>query len=94
MDIQHKHTERGGHFYLGPEEAPTANLVYRMAGTHKMIIDHTEVSPVHRGQGIGQQLVAAAVAYSRANGIKILPLCTFAKSVIGKTPEYQDILAA
>lgn len=92
MEIQHTHTDRNGHFFAGPEDAPTANLVYRRAGAHKIVIDHTEVKPELRGQGMGRQLVDAAVSYARANGIKILPLCKFAKSVLAKNPGYQDVV--
>ncbi|MDR3714593.1 MAG: GNAT family N-acetyltransferase [Puia sp.] len=92
MELQHDHTQRGGQFYLGSAEAPTAKLVYRMAGPHKMIIDHTEVSPDYRSQGVGRALVSAAVQYARSNGIKIKPICPYAKAIIDKTPEYQDVL--
>jgi len=92
MDIQHRHSHTGGAFYIGDPAAPTAEMVYRMAGDNKMIIDHTEVSEVHKGEGIGKLLVAAAVAYAREQGLMILPACSFARSVMKKTKEYQDIL--
>jgi predicted GNAT family acetyltransferase len=94
MNIQHTHSARGGSFYLGETAAPTAELVYRMAGDHKMIIDHTEVSEVHKGEGIGKLLVAEAVNYARQHQIKILPICPFAKVIMEKTKEYQDVLIA
>lgn len=94
MNIQHTQTERGGSFFLGDPDAPTAKLVYRMAGLHKMIIDHTEVTAVHKGEGIGTQLVAEAVNYARQHQLKIFPLCPFARSVMEKTKEYADVLAA
>ncbi|HEX9509876.1 MAG TPA: GNAT family N-acetyltransferase [Puia sp.] len=94
MNIQHNHTERGGSFYIGDPFSPTAQLVYRMAGEHKMIIDHTEVAEIHKGEGIGKQLVAEAVHYARQHGIKILPLCSFARSVLKHSKEYEDVLIA
>ena len=30
--------------------------------------------------------------YAREKGIKIIPLCPFAKSVFDKTPEFRDVL--
>lgn len=93
-EIQHTHTARGSRFFLGDPAAPTAEMVYRMAGTHKMIIDHTEVTEVHKGEGIGKQLIAAAVTYARQNQIKILPLCVFAKAILTKTKEYEDVLSS
>jgi hypothetical protein len=37
-------------------------------------------------------MVLKAVEYARENGIKIIPLCPFAKSVFDKTPEIRDVL--
>lgn len=91
MDIQHIHTERGGKFYNGDLSSPIALLVYRMAGTKKMIIDHTEVNE-HKGEGVGTQLVDAAVAYAREHGIKIMPVCSFARDILENNSGYADVL--
>jgi len=50
------------------------------------------VSEALRGKSAGKQLVAAAVEYARANQLKIIPLCPFAKAVFDKTPTFQDVL--
>jgi predicted GNAT family acetyltransferase len=55
-------------------------------------IDHTEVSDELKGKGAGKQLIAAVVEYVRKNNLKVLPLCTFAKSVFERVPEFQDVL--
>jgi len=94
MTIQHTHTEKGGSFYVGEPSSPTAQLVYRMAGQHKIIIDHTEVDEIHKGEGIGRQLVLAAVDYARQQEAKIQPLCSFARSILKHSKEYEDIYIA
>lgn len=81
MDIQHTHSDRGGRFFTGDPNSPASVLEYRMAGTHKMIIDHTEVNE-HKGEGAGTQLVAAAADYARQHHMKILPVCHFAKAIL------------
>ena len=91
MTIQHNHTEKGGTFYVGDLASPTAQLVYRMEGKEKMIIDHTEVSEIHKGEGIGRQLVLAAIDYARQQGVKVQPLCSFARSILKHSKEYEDI---
>ena len=93
MDIQHKSDEKGGSFFYTENENKLAEMTYIWAGKEKMIIDHTEVDPVLKGKGVGNQLVAAAVEKARAEGFKILPLCTFAKAVIDKNESYKDVLA-
>lgn len=92
MDIKHDHTEEGGLFYLGEADDAKAKLVYSMRGKAKMVIEHTEVDETLEGKGIGQQIVAAAVSYARENQIKILPLCSFAKSVFDRVQDYRDVL--
>jgi hypothetical protein len=56
-----------------------------------MIIDHTEVNE-HKGEGVGKQLVDAAVAYARQHGIKIMPVCSFAQALLENNSDYADVL--
>ena len=72
-----------GSFYLEHGGVRAAELTWTGAGD-TLILDHTEVGDVLRGQGAGRKLVEAAVAYARAEGKKILPLCPFARSVFEK----------
>lgn len=93
MLIQHTHTDMGGKFYINEPDDSTTALVYKMQGPLKMIIEHTEVSPGHEGKGIGKLLVSSAVEFARLQNMKILPLCTFAHSVISRTTAFQDVLS-
>ena len=70
-----------------------AEMTYSKAGTSRLIIDHTGVPDALRGMGAGQAMVQRAVEDARAAGIKIIPLCPFAKAQIEKHPEWQDVLA-
>ncbi|MBE2274618.1 MAG: N-acetyltransferase, partial [Flavobacteriales bacterium] len=38
-------------------------------------------------------LVKAGVEYAREKNVKVIPLCPFAKKVIAKIPEFQDVLS-
>lgn len=57
------------------------------------IIDHTLVEDGYGGQGIAGKLVAEIVKHAREEGVKILPLCPFAKAEFDKKEEYADIRA-
>jgi uncharacterized protein len=92
MEIKHDQTLSKGAFYIGEKSQPLAEMTYSKAGTDTIIIDHTEVTEALKGKGAGKQLVAAGVEYARKNNIKIIPLCTFAKSVFDKVKEFQDVL--
>jgi uncharacterized protein len=93
MLIQHMNKENKGVFFIpGEEDEPLAELIYMKQGDHTLIVEHTEVSEVLQGQNIGFQLVNAVVDYARQQGFTIIPMCYFAKSVIDKKPEFQDVL--
>lgn len=92
MDVRHRDSGTKGAFFIEQNGRQLAEMTYVWAGKERIIIDHTEVSDELRGQGAGKQLVAAAVDFARERSIKILPLCPFAKSVIGRVPEFRDVL--
>ena len=57
------------------------------------IIDHTMVDPNYRGQNIAAKLVSEVVENARKQGVKIMPLCPFAKKEFENKPEYADVWA-
>ncbi len=93
MKIEHVETEKKGTFFIEENGERLAELAYLRSAPGDMTIYHTEVNPKLRGEGIGQDMVAAAVKYARENDLKIKATCPYAKKLIDKTPEYQDILA-
>lgn len=92
MEIKFEQNATKGAFFVEEGGQRLAEMTFSRAGNDLLIIDHTEVSEALKGKGAGKQMVAAAVNYARENKIKILPLCTFAKSVFDKVSEYQDVL--
>jgi predicted GNAT family acetyltransferase len=78
--------------YVYRSDDGEAEMTFSKAGAHLVIIDHTEVPGAFRGQGVGQALVARAVADFRAAGKKVLPLCPFAASQFRRHPEWADLL--
>ncbi|MBN3583446.1 N-acetyltransferase [Algoriphagus aestuarii] len=92
MEIQHQYDGRKGSFFIEEGARRFAEMVYVMAGSKKMIIEHTEVDDSLQGQGIGAKLLEALVEYVRKEGIKVLPLCPFAKATFKKRPDLQDVL--
>lgn len=91
--VQHEETERGGRFLIGSAARPDAEMTYSRSNPHLIIIDHTAVDPSRRGQGLGQILLAELVTWVRIAGIKVIPICPFAKAQFEKTPDIQDVLA-
>ncbi|RTL14854.1 MAG: N-acetyltransferase [Flavobacteriaceae bacterium] len=91
-DVQLRINDNKGAFYIEVDGRPEAMMTFVFAGEDKIIIDHTEVNPGNEGKGFGKKMVIKAVEFAREKGIKILPLCPFAKSVFDKTPEFSDVL--
>ena len=81
-----------GYFYVSVDGKQEGKMTFVFAGNDKIIIDHTEVNEGNNGKGFGKKMVAKAVEYAREKGIKIIPLCPFAKKVFDKTPEFRDVL--
>lgn len=80
-------------FYVEQEGKIVAEIVFTRPSPDKMIIEHTEVDESLKGQKVGFQLVQRGVEFAREQGMKIIPLCTFARSVFQKTSEFGDVLA-
>lgn len=92
MEITQQNDEKRGAFLASEENKRTGEMTYTWAGETKFIIDHTEVSPEFKGKNVGKQLVMKAVEYARANHLKIMPLCPFAKSVFERNQDIKDVL--
>ncbi len=78
--------------YVTVVDGHEAEMTYSRLGGTTIIIDHTGVPDALRGLGVGQALVQRGVEDARAKGLKIVPLCPFAKAQINRHPEWQDVL--
>ncbi|UBM60580.1 N-acetyltransferase [Marinilongibacter aquaticus] len=93
MEIKHVNGKHKGVFKaLDGDEVEAGRMTYSWAGEDKLIIDHTEVNPDFKGQGVGKELLLTLVDYVREHKIKVIPLCPFAKSMFERMPEIQDVL--
>ncbi|HZG09043.1 MAG TPA: GNAT family N-acetyltransferase [Allosphingosinicella sp.] len=69
-----------------------ALAAYQLAD-ERISFTHTEVPTELEGQGIGTRLVAGALDQVRAEGLKVVPLCSFVRHYVETHPEVQDLLA-
>ena len=92
MEILHEDNGKKGRFYIDREGKNLAEISYVWAGDDKLIIDHTFVDEELKGQSIGLKLVVKVVEMAREQKVGIIPLCPFAKSVMDKKVELQDVL--
>lgn len=92
MEIQRDEHGKKGAFFIDENGEWIAELTYFKSGADQITVDHIEVDPKLRGEGIGEDMVAEAVKFARANDLKIKPVCPFTKKVIKERPEFQDVL--
>lgn len=92
MEVKNVKERNGGYFVAEIDTSEAGRMSYSDAAPDKFIIDHTEVRPKYAGQGVGTKMVYAAVDYARDNDLKIIPLCSFARSVFVKNIEICDVL--
>lgn len=91
-EIKQRNNEEKGQFDIYQDGKHAGLMTYKWDSAEKFTITHTEVDKQFGGQGLGQNLVEAGVNFAREKGVKIVPLCPFAKAVISKNPDWQDIL--
>ena len=56
-----------------------------------LTILHTEVPKALEGHGIGSALVRGVLDIARADGLKVVPVCPFAKAYMDRHAEYADL---
>jgi predicted GNAT family acetyltransferase len=70
-----------------------AELTFSRADPSVVIANHTGTPVALRGQGIAAALVERLVADARAEGFRIVPLCSFVEAQFERHPEWSDLRA-
>jgi uncharacterized protein len=71
--------------------AKWAFLDYRWDGD-ELALTHTEVPDGFRRQGVGRDLVSAALQHARRGDHKVNPECPFVAEFIRKNPQYTELV--
>jgi len=58
-----------------------------------LVIPHVESPHALRGKGTAGRLMEGVVAHARAEGAKIMPICSYAAAWLQRHPEHQDLIA-
>jgi predicted GNAT family acetyltransferase len=70
----------------------TGFVSYRRAGDVVTLL-HAEVPAALAGHGLGAKLVRATLDQLRAEGVRVIPVCSFIVHYIERHPEYRALLA-
>ncbi len=83
----------GDRFFVGEDPAQAlAEITFAREAGGRIVIDHTRVSELMKGRGLGASLVREVVALAREEGSMIRPVCPFARKVLLEDPSFADVL--
>ena len=91
MEILHNDNGNTGVFYIEQNGERLAEMTYKWNDS-SILIDHTHVSDILAGKGIGKLLVNKGVEFARTHHITIIPICPFVEKVLKAGSNYQDVL--
>lgn len=87
--VIHNTSERRYEIALG---AGDMALLEYTTGQGFVVLTHTEVPPRYEGQGIGKELVLAALEDIRSQGLRVVPQCSFVEAYIRRHPEWAELV--
>ncbi|CUH08519.1 hypothetical protein JSE7799_00065 [Jannaschia seosinensis] len=90
--ITRENGPNGGRYVLY-RDGMEAKLTYSAPGDGRWIADHTFVPVAMRGTGAGVALTRRLVEDARAEGMRIVPLCSFVAAHAQRHPEWSDVMA-
>ncbi|MGF1690921.1 GNAT family N-acetyltransferase [Photobacterium kagoshimensis] len=67
-------------------------LSYQRVG-NVLQVDHSSVPDALRGQGAGGKMMAAVLPYIEAEGLRIVPICSYVVHYLNKHEEWQHLVA-
>jgi predicted GNAT family acetyltransferase len=90
-DVSHVERAGGGVFLVNRDGRQVGEMTYQRLGEKRILIDHTEVEPELRGKGVARQLLDAAVAWARENGIRISATCSYVIAQFSRDKSLADV---
>lgn len=79
-------------FHLNLTQEVDAELTYQPLENGRVwSIDSTNVRPELQGQGVAGQMLALLVERAQQQGIKLRPVCSYAKKKFMQNAEYQKL---
>ena len=91
MNVEH---DLQAHRFTIALPSGTAVLAYTPAGPGVLELYSTYTPPADRGNGHAAQLVEAAIAYARAEGLRIIPSCWYVGQWLDQHPEHADLIVS
>ncbi len=91
-EIQSKYEPEAKRIVATADDGQEVGMIEYAANDDYWNANHTWVNPNYRGYGIARKLVNMLADTARAEGVKILPTCSYAKHVMEKDAAFADVL--
>jgi uncharacterized protein len=78
--------------FVARTEGQEAFVAYERHGD-VLDVQHTYTPPALRGRDVAAQLTAAVFAHARAEGLKVVPTCSYTRGYVSRHPEVRGLVA-
>ena len=90
MEIIQKNNPKDGFFIAEENGKRMGYISYEWMNESVFAIMHTVIEPAFQGKGVAKALLDAAVAYARANNLRIHAVCSYVVRQF-ENKEYDDV---
>jgi uncharacterized protein len=73
-------------------EEKTVGLTAYEDHDNQRVFPHTEVDDAYEGRGLASIVIGEALAQTKAEGLRIVPMCPTVAEYVEKHPEYADVV--
>jgi predicted GNAT family acetyltransferase len=91
--VEREDDGQSGRYVIRFSDGAEAEMTYRGVRPGVIAIDHTFVPPAHRNAGHAERLVEAGIAAARAEGTRIIPLCSYVALQFRRHADWADLEA-
>jgi predicted GNAT family acetyltransferase len=92
MKFENNKSGNGGFITLNNDIEEVGRLTYTIFPNElKLVISFVLVHPKFEGRGMGKFLVENAIKFARDHSWKVYPHCSYARSVMNKMQDVEDI---
>lgn len=95
LTLNNHRNGNGGFIDLKNETEEIGKLTYTIfPEENKLVISFVLVYPKFEGQGFGKKLVEEGIKFARENSWKVYPHCSYARSVMRRMNDIEDVYTA
>lgn len=88
VHVEHR---RADHRFVAEVAGGEAVLSYEPLSDGTLDLEHTMVPEEARGEGVGDALVRAAVAFAREDGVRLIPTCPYVSAWLARHPDARGV---